>query len=265
MPSIAPRSGSRNRHINMAISPHALQWSVIGFGLFVVANLLQSLRRSDPPAFAVLATSPALILCMLIGALQSLINYGVMGFTPSFLMRSYGLSPGITGLQFGLLAAGLGIAGPMISGPLSDWVSGRWPGSGRVWVTIVSLGLSPLIAMWVYHAPTAGDFYLRFTFYSLVLTMWMPPLYATMFDLVLPRMRGLTSSLYIVVSTIFGLGIGPYAVGMISDASGDLGFAILSINWVAPIIVILLLILATRVTRDEAAILPRARAAGEPV
>ncbi|QNA86896.1 MFS transporter [Sphingomonas sp. So64.6b] len=249
----------------VAVSPHALQWGVIGFGLFVVVNLLQSLRRSDPPAFAVLATSPSLVLCILIGALQSLINYGVMGFTPSFLMRSYGLSPGIIGLQFGLLAAGLGIVGPMISGPLSDWVSGRWPGPGRVWVTIVSLALSPLIAMWVYHAPTVGDFYLRFTFYSLLLTMWMPPLYATMFDLVLPRMRGLTSSMYIVVSTIFGLGIGPYAVGMISDATGDLGLAILSINWVAPIIVILLLILATRVTRDEAAILPRARAAGEPV
>jgi fucose permease len=98
-----------------------------------------------------------------------------------------------------------------------------------------------------------------------VLTMWMPPLYATMFDLVLPRMRGITASTYIVVTTIFGLGIGPYAVGMISDATGDLGLAILSINWVSPVIVVLLLILAARVTRDEGAILSRARAAGEPV
>ena len=247
------------------VSPHALQWGVIGFGLFVVANLLQSMRRSDPPAFAVIATSPALVLCVLVGALQSMINYGIMGFTPSFLMRSYGLSQSTTGLQFGLLSAALGVAGPLISGPLSDWVNSRWPGPGRVWVTIVALALSPLIAMWVYRSPSAGDFYLRFTLYSVVLTMWMPPLYATMFDLVLPRMRGITASTYIVVTTIFGLGIGPYAVGMISDATGDLGLAILSINWVSPVIVVLLLILAARVTRDEGAILSRARAAGEPV
>jgi hypothetical protein len=79
-------------------------------------------------------------------------------------------------------------------------------------------------------------------------------------------MRGLTVSLYIVVSTIFGLGIGPYAVGMISDArGGDLGGAILSINWVAPPLVLILLVLVWRVERDHARLLPRARAAGEQV
>ena len=53
---------------------------------------------------------------------------------------------------------------------------------------------------------------------------------------------------------------------MISDArGGDLGGAILAINWVAPLIVILLLIILFRVERDHASLLPRARAAGEPV
>lgn len=249
----------------LAISPHALQWGVIGFGLYVIVNLLQALRRTDPPAFAVIATSPSLVLCMLIGALQSVINYGNMSFTPSFIMRSYALSPAETGLKFGLLAAGLGIVGPMISGPLSDWVSARWPGGGRVWVTTVALGISPLIAPWVYAAPTAGDFYLRFTVFSLALTMWLPPLYAVMFDQVLPRMRGITASLYIVVSTITGLGMGPYIVGMVSDATGNLGHAILTVNWVAIPIVVMLVILALRVRRDHAGLTDRARSAGEPI
>jgi MFS transporter, Spinster family, sphingosine-1-phosphate transporter len=135
-----------------------------------------------------------------------------------------------------------------------------------VWVTLFSLGLSPLIALWVYRAPDAATFYLRFTLYSVVLTMWLPPLYAVMFEQVLPRMRGITSSTYIVVSTITGLGIGPYAVGLISDANhGDLGAAILSINWVAPAIVAMLIALGWRVARDQARLLERTRAAGEPV
>ncbi|RJT21202.1 MFS transporter [Chakrabartia godavariana] len=251
---------------SVSISPHVLQWSVIGFGIFVIVNLLQGLSLSDRPTFAVIAGSPTLIMVMAVGALQSVINYGIMGFTPSFLMKTYGLSMKDTALTFGLLSAALGIVGPMLSGPISDVLQRRFPGRGRSYVTLFALGLSPFVAMWVYTAPTSGDFYLRFSIYSIILTGWLPPLYAIMYDQVLPRMRGVTTSVYLLVMTILGLGTGPYVVGLISDATGgDLGTAILSINWVSPVIVVLLLIIATRAQRDEDGLLVRARAAGERV
>jgi MFS family permease len=154
----------------------------------------------------------------------------------------------------------------MIAGPLSDRFNARWPGVGRIWVTLFSLGLSPILAFWTYAAPDPTSFYLRFTLYSVVLTAWLPPLYAVMFDQVLPRMRGMTYSTYIIIMTIFGLGIGPYAVGLVSDANGgDLAAAILSINCAAPLIVVMLVILLIRVRRDEAGLIERARAAGEPI
>ena len=250
----------------LQVNPHALQWSVVGFGVFVLFNLMQSLRLSDKPAFMVITRSPSLLLCMAVGSLQSMINYGVMGFTPSFLMKRYGESPTKTGLQFGLLSAAIGVIGPLIAGPLSDRINARFPGAGRAYVTLFALTLSPLIAVWVYSSNDAGSFYTRFVLYSLILTAWLPPLYAILFDQVLPRMRGITSSTYIIVSTIFGLGIGPYAVGMISDAKGgNLALGILNINWVAPLIVLMLAVLARRAQRDENSILERARAAGEPV
>ncbi len=248
----------------LAVSPHALQWSVVGFGLLVVVNLLQRLRLADRPTFEVITGSPAILLCIGVGALQMMINYGTMGFTPSFLMKHYGLSPAITGLQFGLLAAALGMIGPLIAGPLSDRINARFPGAARAWVTLFSLGVSPLLAIWVYHAPSPGAFYSRFVLYSLVLTAWYPPLYAILFEQVLPRMRGLTSSLYIIVTTLFGIGIGPFVVGMISDANGgNLAAAILAINWVAPAIVVMLIALALRVRRDEDQLFARARRGGE--
>jgi MFS family permease len=250
----------------LMLNPHALQWGVVGFGMFTVLNLLQSLRVADPPAFAVITGSRSLLLCIAIGALQMMINYGVMGFTPSYLMKHFGLSPAKTGLQFGLLSAAIGIVGPLISGPLSDRINARFPATGRVYVTLFSLGISPLLAIWVYGAKDPASFYARFVLYSLVLTAWLPPLYAILFEQVLPRMRGLTSSTYIIVYTIFGLGIGPYVVGIISDANGgNLAAAILEINWVAPVIVVMLLILARCARRDEDAVLERARSAGEPV
>ena len=71
---------------------------------------------------------------------------------------------------------------------------------------------------------------------------------------------------FALVMTILGLGVGPYAVGLISDANGgDLGRAILSINAVSPVIIALLLAIAWRVQKDEAQLLDRARAAGEKI
>jgi MFS family permease len=250
----------------LSINPHALQWSVVGFGLFVIINLLQGLSLSDKPAFAVITKSPALIMAMSIGALQTMINYGIMGFTPSFLMAEFKLSPSDVGLKFGLLSAAIGIVGPMLTGPLSDRINRSFPASGRIWVTLFSLGLSPFIALWVYAAEDSTSFYTRFILYSIVLTGWLPPLYAVMYDQVLPRMRGIMTSLYLILTTILGLGIGPYLVGLIADAKGgQLAPAILSINWVAPVIIGLLILLGLRVRRDEAGLMERARAAGEPV
>ncbi len=112
----------------------------------------------------------------------------------------------------------------------------------------------------MYLAPAPGDFYLRFVVYSLTLTGWMPPLYAIIYDQVLPRMRGITASVYLLVMTILGLGIGPYVVGLLSDASGNLRASMLAINVVGVPIVILMLLIARRAQRDEDALIVRAAA-----
>ncbi|MCC7463868.1 MAG: MFS transporter [Gammaproteobacteria bacterium] len=251
--------------LGLSIDPHVLQWFVVGFGACVILNLFQSFSLTDRPAFNVV-TSPSLILLMVVGGLQTSINYGVMGFTPSFLNREYGLSPAQTGLQFGLLAAALGMVGPIIAGPLSDWLTLRMGGRGRVWLTLASLALSPFFGLWTYSAADPASFYLRFITYSLILTMWLPPIYSLMYNLVLPRMRGITSSTYIIVSTLLGLGMGPYLVGIVSDRNGgDLGRAIMSLNLLAPLIAIFLIIVLVRINRDEHSVLERARTGGEPL
>ena len=248
-----------------SLDPHVLQWFVVGFGAFVVLNLFQSLKLTDKPSYNVML-SPSLLLLFVVGGLQTAINYGVMGFTPSFLIREYGLDQATTGLQFGLLAAALGVAGPVIAGPLSDFLTTRMGAKGRVWLTLASLGVSPLFGIWTYSSPDPFNFYLRFSVYSIILTLWLPPIYSLYYDLVLPRMRGMASSTYIIVSTLLGLGMGPYFVGIVSDRNGgDLGAAIISINVVAPVIVVILVYVLTRIQRDEDSLRERARAGGEAV
>jgi MFS transporter, Spinster family, sphingosine-1-phosphate transporter len=251
--------------LGVLVNSHMLQWFVVGFGAFVILNLFQSLKLTDRPSYKVVL-SPSLILLMVVGGLQTSINYGVMGFTPSYLVREFGLSPAETGLQFGLLAAALGVGGPVIAGPLSDWLTKRMGARGRVWLTIFSLGVSPFISFWLYASTDVITFYWRFALYSIILTLWLPPIYSLYYDLVLPRMRGITSSIYIIVSTLLGLGMGPYFVGIVSDRNGgDRAAAITSLNVVGPAIVLILLFVLTRINRDEATVVERARAAGEPV
>ena len=240
------------------ISPHLLQWTVIGFGLFVLVNFMQNMKVTDDQAHRVIIGSPTLIMAFAVGALQSIINYGMMAFNPSFIIKQYHQSMGEAALQFGLVAAGMGIVGPLIWGPLSDRLNLRFPGSGRAYVALFAMAVSPIMSFWVYFASDAGSFYLRFIAYSLVLTGWMPPLYAIMYDQVLPRMRGITTSVYLLSMTIIGLGCGPYLVGIISDATGDLRTAMLCVIAAAVPIVVLMLLIAKRVDRDEAALLARA-------
>ena len=252
--------------VGSGIDPHVLQWSVIGFGAFVVLNLFQSFKLTDRPAYNVIVRSPALIMLMVVGGLQTAINYGVMGFTPSLLIRDFGLTTAQAGVQFGLLSAGLGVIGPLIAGPLSDWLTARMGGKGMVILMMASLLISPIFGIWTFSADNAGDFYLRFIMYSLILTLWLPPAYALMLGLVLPRMRGITFSTYMIVQTLLGLGLGPYFVGIVSDQNGgDLGQAIISINLVVPFIAVLMVAILIRFRRDEATMLERARAGGEEV
>ena len=250
---------------SFTLNPHVLQWSVVGFGAFVAVNLFQSFKLTDRPTFHV-ALNPSLIMLMLVGGLQTAINYGIMGFTPSLLIRQFELSTAEAGVQFGLLSALLATIGALVAGPLTDLLGKKLGGRGMIVLVLLSLGISPFLGIWTFSAQTAADFYLRYVAYSLVLTLWLPPVYTLILGLVLPRMRGIIFSTYLIIMTLLGQGLGPYVVGIVSDRNGgDLARAIISINWVAPVIVLLLVIVLLRYRKDEDSVLHRARRGGEEV
>jgi len=249
---------------SFALGGNALQWSISGFGTYVLLCWAQALRLRDPVAHALFFRTPALNAVVGVAVLQMIVNYGLMGWTATYLVRRFDQSLASVGFTFGLLSAAIGILGPLIAGPVSDYMRTRHP-SGRLFVLLGSMILTPFAAMLTYHADSLTGFYLLFILLSIILTMWMPPVYASVMDLVLPRMRGTVMSYYTLVTTILGLGAGPYLVGLISDVTGDLGGAILSIFWVSPAIVLLTLYAIRRLPADEASLLDRARREGERV
>jgi MFS family permease len=249
----------------LELTGNALQWTITGVGAYIVICWMQSLSLRDRPAFAVIVKQPAMGLVIAVAALQSVLNYGVMAWSAVYAIQHFHKPPSVIGAQFGPIITILGITGPLIAGPLSDWSHKRIKG-GRIYVTLAALTISPLLAIGVFSAETLAGFYAWFVAYSLVLTMWLPPIYASLIDLSLPRMRGMVMSYYILMMTITGMGLGPYAVGMMSDVNGGrLGEAILNLYWIGPLIIVAIIFLIRRMPKDEAMLLARARAAGENI
>jgi MFS family permease len=187
-----------------------------------------------------------------------------MAWSSAYIVGRFNQSLADVGLTFGFLVAFMGIVGPLLAGPLADWLDQRIRG-GRLYVTLGALMLSPVLAILVFTADTLTGFYLLFIPFSLAVTMWLPPVYATLLNLVLPRMRGSVISCYVLTMTIIGLGLGPFAVGLMSDITNDLAVSILNLYWLSPAIAGLTVLLVIRTPRDEMRLLDTARKAGEQI
>jgi MFS family permease len=86
---------------------------------------------------------------------------------------------------------------------------------------------------------------------------------STVTDLVLPRMRGSATAVYILSLTLIGQALGPFTVGLISDLTGDLrnGLVVaLCANFLAAALIVSA---ACYLVEDERSLLERARRAGE--
>ena len=92
---------------------------------------------------------------------------------------------------------------------------------------------------------------------------WLGVAGSTVTDLVLPRMRGTSTAIFLLAVTLLGLALGPFTVGLVSDLTGDLrsGLAVaLCVNVPAAA---LIAISTLYLPGDEASLISRARAAGE--
>ena len=95
--------------------------------------------------------------------------------------------------------------------------------------------------------------------------MWLGPCAASIQDLVLPRMRGTATAAFFLGTTIIGLGLGPYIVGLTSDVTGDLRLSMMATAFAVPLILLCIWMAYRTVPKLEASLLERARAAGETV
>jgi MFS family permease len=149
-------------------------------------------------------------------SVQYFLSYGLGQFQPAFLMRSFGLNTGEIGTWYGLVF-GLG-------GLLGIYAGGRL--TVRYAANNERLQLRAAGITYGIYALASGAAYLttnRYLFFGLlavstaVTNLVTGPLMAILQTLVPAQMRAVSSACIFLVANLFGTGLGPLAVGALSD------------------------------------------------
>jgi MFS family permease len=144
-------------------------------------------------------------------------GYGAMTWMPTFLQRVHGFTAGEAGMFLGISTLALGVPGTMFSGWLADKLVMRGRGDGHMLVGIIYV-----IGLFIcgFVAPIIPDravsLFLVAGFGFFIFTWVGVP--TALLQIVTPvRMRGQISALYLFSTGIFGIGLGPTAVGAATD------------------------------------------------
>ncbi|MEO8547999.1 MAG: MFS transporter [Sphingomicrobium sp.] len=213
---------------------HWINWRaaffVMGVAGMVLAPILFWVVRDPPrkasgttesapilPVFALLARKPTFWLMAFAASCSSLCGYGLALWTPSVLMRSYGLNLVSTAHFFASLLLIGGTAGVLMGGVLADRLGTgdrRWYAwlPAIAWLITapmfaIGLSVSSLIVAWpLLLVPNALNI------------LWLGPVTTAVQHLVPRHMRATASASFLLINNLIGIGIGPLLFGRISDA-----------------------------------------------
>ena len=247
---LAPAKRAAIFHIGgVAVTTNMVQWTAIAVGAYAILSWMQAIGRRDPVATTLLG-APGFIAIALAGGLLSFGSYGLGAFLFLYGTRYLDMQP-TDGFILGSIAAVAGGFGTIAGGVLADAARRRHPG-GRLHVAAAAAGLCGLCTVAQYLTADRSLFLTLYAVATFCLTMWLGPVFATGQDHVVPRLRGTATAVQFLGINLIGLGLGPYWVGLVSDITGNLRFAMLSALLPLPAVILLFLFAARRLPMAEA-------------
>lgn len=160
--------------------------------------------------------SRAMVLLLIAASSAAFLSYGKTTWATIFFQRTHGLSPGETGLYFGIVNGIAGILGTWLGGKIAD----KWGATNRRHVlTAPAVGMAVAIPI-AYLGYAAGDWRLAlFLLFlpTLLNSLYYGPVYSSVQGLVPLRSRAMASAVLLFFQNLIGLGFGPLLFGMLSD------------------------------------------------
>jgi MFS family permease len=188
-----------------------------------------ALRLDDfKTTLATLALKRTFWLVAFAAAIKAFIGYGHAPFTASFFLRNHPeqigalaadfdlKSVGFIGLALGLIAGTAGAVGALLGGLIADKFGAK---DLRAYVSVPAVAALATIPVYIF-AVTTGNAAVGIgvlAINAILGTLWYGPVYATAQSIVPPHMRATAAAILLFIINLIGLGLGPLAVGILSD------------------------------------------------
>jgi len=143
-------------------------------------------------------------------------GYSSLTFTPSFLIRSHGMSVSEVGLALGLIIGISGVIGALSGGFLADKFGKkdmRW----YMWVPGIGVFIGLPFSLLALNLESLNATLACIFIGNIFMSCYLGPTVAIAHHLVKPSMRATTSAILYFILNIVGLGCGPVVTGMVSD------------------------------------------------
>ncbi len=164
------------------------------------------------------------------GSLHALVAYGVGTWNAAFLMRMHGMGTGEAGTWLAGIGLVAGGAGTYFGGVLADRLARRdvrW----NLWLPGIAMLIGAPFSVAFYSLPNVYAALACAVPAALLGATYLAPSFATTQALATPRMRAAASAVLLFLLNLIGMGLGPLAVGIASDALARAGFGDDSLRW----------------------------------
>jgi predicted MFS family arabinose efflux permease len=149
-------------------------------------------------------------------AMSGFVSYGTSNFVPSLMVRYHDMAPGEIGITLAATGGVGGMIGTFLGGYLTDRIGAkdvRW----YLWLPGLTAVLAIPFMMWAFQTDNTRLMLWLYFGVSIGGTLYLAPSIATAHRLVHPRMRAMASAILFFILNLIGLGLGPLAVGALSD------------------------------------------------
>lgn len=178
----------------------------------------QAQKPSVGETFRFLGRHRGTFVCHYLGfSFYAMILFCLLGWTPAFYMRKYGLSPVDVGYMLGVVVLVANTAGVFCGGWLMDWLAKRGYSDaplragviGAVGMAVPAVAFTQVDGLWL-----SVGLLLPAMFFA---SFPMPTSTAAMQILPPNQLRAQVSALFLLISNLIGLGAGTTAVALLTD------------------------------------------------
>lgn len=195
-------------------------------------------------------------LLLLAAALNAWLLFGATLWGPAFMGRVHHLGSAQIGLYFGIVYGVLGLFGALAGGFVSDFI-GKKNESRKLNFPVVAAALNCPAALLFLLADQVWLSVMGLGTMAFMANVLLGPIWAILQSVSKIRMRSMAAALFQVMTSIIGLGLGPFLIGYFSDllnaSTGDMAirYAMLMLLPVAAIIASVLMFIASRFIQGD--------------